>query len=54
MQGHRRNVMAKIGVKSTPDLIIWALRNGFVFGPQISRSEDPPDRENKRESEEIA
>lgn len=37
IQGHRRNVMAKAGVKSTPELIIWAIRNGFVTGPQIGR-----------------
>jgi DNA-binding NarL/FixJ family response regulator len=35
VQGHRRNVMAKVGVKSTPQLIIWALRNGFLFGTQL-------------------
>ncbi|MGC9452264.1 MAG: response regulator transcription factor [Oceanipulchritudo sp.] len=37
VQGHRRNVMAKVGVRSTPELIIWAIRNGFVLGPQLSR-----------------
>lgn len=37
IQGHRRNVMAKAGVKSTPELIIWAIRNGFVTGSQIGR-----------------
>jgi DNA-binding NarL/FixJ family response regulator len=37
VQGHRRNVMAKVGVRSTPDLIIWAIQNGFVRGRQISR-----------------
>jgi DNA-binding NarL/FixJ family response regulator len=37
IQGHRRNVMAKAGVKSSPELIIWAIRNGFVTGPQIGR-----------------
>lgn len=41
VQGHRRNVMAKVGVKCTPDLIIWAIRNGFVNGPQIKRQEGP-------------
>ena len=39
VQGHRRNVMAKVGVKSTPELIIWAIQNGFVLGPQINRLE---------------
>lgn len=39
VQGHRRNVMGKIGVKSTPELIIWALQNGFVHGPEIRRME---------------
>ena len=39
VQGHRRNVMMKIGVKSSPELIIWAIRNGFVSGPQIKRGE---------------
>ena len=37
IQGHRRNVMGKAGVNSTPELIIWAIRNGFVTGPQIGR-----------------
>jgi DNA-binding NarL/FixJ family response regulator len=37
VQGHRRNVMAKAGVRSTPELIIWAIQNGFVLGPQIGR-----------------
>lgn len=37
VQGHRRNVMAKAGVRSTPELIIWAIHNGFVNGPQIRR-----------------
>jgi len=37
VQGHRRNVMAKTGVKSTPELIIWAIQNGFVIGKQIGR-----------------
>lgn len=37
VQGHRRNVMSKVGVTSTPELIIWAIRNGFVNGPQIGR-----------------
>jgi len=37
VQGHRRNVMGKIGVRSTPELIIWAIQNGFVRGPQINR-----------------
>lgn len=41
VQGHRRNVMAKVGVKSTPELIIWAIRNGFVLGPQLSRERAP-------------
>lgn len=39
VQGHRRNVMAKVGVKSTPEMIIWAIQNGFVNGPQIGRFE---------------
>jgi two-component system response regulator NreC len=39
IQGHRRNVMSKAGVKSTPELIIWAIRNGFVTGPEIGRLE---------------
>ncbi|MEX0330492.1 MAG: response regulator transcription factor [Puniceicoccaceae bacterium] len=37
VQGHRRNVMAKVGVRSTPELIIWAIQNGFVRGRQIGR-----------------
>ncbi len=37
VQGHRRNVMGKVRVNSTPELIIWAIRNGFVRGPQIRR-----------------
>jgi DNA-binding NarL/FixJ family response regulator len=37
VQGHRRNVMAKVGVKNTPELIIWAIQNGFVNGSQIGR-----------------
>lgn len=37
VQGHRRNVMSKTGVKSTPELIIWAIQNGFVLGKQIGR-----------------
>ncbi|MFO7724337.1 MAG: response regulator transcription factor [Oceanipulchritudo sp.] len=37
VQGHRRNVMGKVGVRSTPELIIWAIRNGFVRGPEIER-----------------
>jgi len=39
IQGHRRNVMNKVGVNSTPELIIWAIRNGFVSGRQIGRLE---------------
>ena len=42
VQGHRRNVMAKVGVRSTPDLIIWAIRNGFVRTRQIGRMESGP------------
>ena len=45
VQGHRRNIMSKVGVNSTPDLIIWAIRNGFVLGPQIGRTK--PDRKKK-------
>ncbi len=37
VQGHRRNVMGKLGVRSTPELIIWAIQNGFVRGAQINR-----------------
>lgn len=37
VQGHRRNVMLKVGVRSTPELIIWAIKNGFVNGSQIKR-----------------
>lgn len=37
VQGHRRNVMSKTGVRSTPELIIWAIQNGFVIGKQIGR-----------------
>ena len=37
VQGHRRNVMAKVGVRSTPELIIWSLQNGFVRQSQIGR-----------------
>ena len=37
VQGHRRNIMAKTGVRSTPELIIWAIQNGFVIGKQIGR-----------------
>jgi DNA-binding NarL/FixJ family response regulator len=37
VQGHRRNVMAKVGVRSTPDLIIWAIRNGFVRERELGR-----------------
>lgn len=37
VQGHRRNVMGKVGVRSTPELIIWAIQNGFVRGPEIER-----------------
>jgi len=44
VQGHRRNVMGKLGVRSTPDLIIWAIQNGFVRGPEIKRM----DRAGKR------
>ena len=37
IQGHRRNVMAKVGVRCTPELIIWAIRNGFVLRKQLVR-----------------
>jgi DNA-binding NarL/FixJ family response regulator len=37
VQGHRRNVMGKVGVRSSPELIIWAIRNGFVNGHRIER-----------------
>ncbi len=37
IQGHRRNVMAKVGVRCTPELIIWAIRNGFVLRQQLVR-----------------
>jgi DNA-binding CsgD family transcriptional regulator len=37
VQGHRRNVMAKVGVNTSPDLIIWAIRNGFVNDTRIER-----------------
>lgn len=39
IQGHRRNVMAKLGVKSTPQLMMWAIRNGFVRSEEIVRGE---------------
>lgn len=29
-QGHRRNIMSKLGVTSTPDLIRYALKTGFA------------------------
>jgi len=45
VQGHRRNVMAKVGVRSTPELIIWAIQNGFVLGPQINRMEPVKSKE---------
>jgi DNA-binding NarL/FixJ family response regulator len=41
IQGHRRNVMAKVGVRCTPELIIWAIQNGFVLRPQLARMEQP-------------
>lgn len=44
VQGHRRNVMAKVGVRSTPDLIIWAIRNGFVREKELGRMAPPPGR----------
>ena len=47
VQGHRRNVMAKVGVRSTPELIIWAIQNGFVRGPEIHRMDRVEDREGK-------
>lgn len=47
VQGHRRNVMGKIGVRSTPELIIWALQNGFVHGPEIRRMERVSGTEGK-------
>jgi DNA-binding NarL/FixJ family response regulator len=37
VQGHRRNVMAKVGVNTSPELIIWAIRNGFVNDTRIER-----------------
>lgn len=48
VQGHRRNVMSKIGVKSSPELIIWAIRNGFVNGEQIERGEGFENEEVER------
>lgn len=42
IQGHRRNVMAKVGVRCTPELIIWAIRNGFVLRKQLVREVVPP------------
>lgn len=39
VQGHRRNVMGKLAVKSTPQLMIWAMRNGFVRSEEIVRNE---------------
>ncbi len=40
VQGHRRNVMSKAGVKSTPELIIWSIKNGFVLPKDIDREDD--------------
>lgn len=39
VQGHRRNVMGKVGVKSTPALMVWAVQNGFVTDRQLLRRE---------------
>lgn len=39
VQGHRRNVMSKTGVRSTPELIIWAMQNGFVLPKKLGRME---------------
>ncbi len=38
VQGHRRNVMGKVGVGSTPELMAWSIRQGFVCGRQIQRA----------------
>lgn len=37
VQGHRRNVMGKVGVGSTPDLMVWAVKQGFVTERQLIR-----------------
>lgn len=54
VQGHRRNVMAKVGVKSSVELIIWAIQNGFVNGPQIGRMRKAFGRREKGATETIA
>jgi DNA-binding NarL/FixJ family response regulator len=39
VQGHRRNVMGKLNVHSTPDLMVWAIREGFVRGTELGRAQ---------------
>lgn len=41
IQGHRRNVMNKLGVSSTPDLMCYALASGFVNTSEIVRERLP-------------
>lgn len=37
IQGHRRNIMAKLSLKNTPDLICYAIMAGFVSRGSIQR-----------------
>src|SRR5690606_38647152 len=32
VKGHRRNILAKLGLTQSRDLIAWSLKNGFVRG----------------------
>lgn len=45
VQGYRRNVLCKLNLRNTPDLIIWAFRNGFVRADDLN---EPRAAENKQ------
>lgn len=35
VQGHRRNILRKLGLKGTPELMCWAVQEGFVKPRQM-------------------
>lgn len=44
VRSHRRNIMAKLNVHSTPQLIMWAIQRGFVRPPSdgwVAREDTP-------------
>ena len=51
---HRRNIMGKLGLHSTPHLIRYAIEKGFVRYGRVAEPTGPYSRENRRSSSLLA